>query len=49
MPQVALTEGFAVWRHFIATSTEGCNVACLIIHKLYFKGDSSRQNNTDLW
>ena len=43
--QVVLTEGFAVWRHYIATSTEGCNVACLIIHKLYFKGDTS----TDLW
>ena len=28
--QVVLTEGCAVWKQFIATSTEGCNVTCLI-------------------
>ena len=25
------------------------NTACLIIHKLYIKGEISRQNNTDMW
>ena len=35
---------------YVKSRTTGiinCNTACLIIHKLYIKGEISRQNNTD--
>ena len=37
---------------YVKSRTTGiinCNTACLIIHKLYIKGEISRQNNADMW